>query len=467
MKFCPKCSLKIKGDLTECPICKVELLSCAEDEDVTSQFSGKDYKDQIMSEVDNIFSTENDTQNLDHIPDLNEPVKGNTADNKGQIDADADLKNRMRNLESDLKHTENKLNAILSQSDIFKGTVVDLESRISKVDHSLAEMGKDPGPSHERILRIEGEISRFALHIDQLNEFLESVKNSLEGQQGKINKLYEEYNLPIRVPEENMSEINNLGVHRERSGLFEERQAQGDLPPVETEISEEEIRFPESGVVDLENESEPFISPLSEEDSTIPERERKFPSSLIIISLLAVVIISSWLGFQYLKSQRQNAQKEIIAQRNVKAPALTSRALDAPPKIIKSEPAQKAKIKDKNLSSRAIVKKSSQVRKPAPVSRAANKKLSSPSKKSKAKRVASSRTSGYTINVGSFRDKKRAQVLTKKLHHKGYPVLISPSKKNNWYRVKVGAFSTAKEAREYAIILEKKEKLPTFISKIY
>ena len=41
MRFCPKCSLKIKANIEQCPICKVELLSCADDEDVTAHLSKK------------------------------------------------------------------------------------------------------------------------------------------------------------------------------------------------------------------------------------------------------------------------------------------------------------------------------------------------------------------------------------------------------------------------------------------
>jgi len=74
--------------------------------------------------------------------------------------------------------------------------------------------------------------------------------------------------------------------------------------------------------------------------------------------------------------------------------------------------------------------------------------------------------SGYTVNVGSFKDKALALSLTTRLQKKGYSALMSPSKDKQFYRVKVGAFSTQKEARAYASVLEKKEKLPTFVTQI-
>ena len=52
------------------------------------------------------------------------------------------------------------------------------------------------------------------------------------------------------------------------------------------------------------------------------------------------------------------------------------------------------------------------------------------------------------------------------MRNKGYPVLMSLSKEKNMYRVRIGAFSTVKEARAYASKFEKKEKVPTFITEI-
>jgi cell division septation protein DedD len=110
---------------------------------------------------------------------------------------------------------------------------------------------------------------------------------------------------------------------------------------------------------------------------------------------------------------------------------------------------------------------SSHSKKSTSVPKAKTKKDSSPPKKSITASAPSKKSSGYTINVGSFQDKKLAQNLTKKLLKKGYPALMFPSKKNKWYRVKVGAFSSLKDAGKYAATLNEKEKLPAFITNIY
>ena len=49
MRFCPKCSLKIKANIEKCPICKVELLSCADDEEHPTQSLEQKQTDQTVN----------------------------------------------------------------------------------------------------------------------------------------------------------------------------------------------------------------------------------------------------------------------------------------------------------------------------------------------------------------------------------------------------------------------------------
>ena len=86
-------------------------------------------------------------------------------------------------------------------------------------------------------------------------------------------------------------------------------------------------------------------------------------------------------------------------------------------------------------------------------------------KESKTSQTTLKKASGYTVNVGSFKDKNRALALTKKLRGEGYSAVMSTSKDKKMYRVSVGAFSSYKEALSYSTTLEKKKKLPTFIAK--
>ena len=72
----------------------------------------------------------------------------------------------------------------------------------------------------------------------------------------------------------------------------------------------------------------------------------------------------------------------------------------------------------------------------------------------------------FTVNVGSFKDKNLATALTTRLKDSGYTALMSQSEQNNFYRVRVGTFSTIEEARTFAFRLQKKEKLPTFVTRL-
>lgn len=65
----------------------------------------------------------------------------------------------------------------------------------------------------------------------------------------------------------------------------------------------------------------------------------------------------------------------------------------------------------------------------------------------------------YMIQVASFKDKKRAETLQKKLLNMGYdPVVdvIELNSKGKWFRVQLKGFKTGRDAKEVAKILEKK-----------
>jgi cell division septation protein DedD len=56
----------------------------------------------------------------------------------------------------------------------------------------------------------------------------------------------------------------------------------------------------------------------------------------------------------------------------------------------------------------------------------------------------------FTIQVASFQDKSRAEIVANDLKQKGYQPVISPKElpdKGTWYRVFVGDFATEEEAK--------------------
>jgi cell division septation protein DedD len=75
----------------------------------------------------------------------------------------------------------------------------------------------------------------------------------------------------------------------------------------------------------------------------------------------------------------------------------------------------------------------------------------------------------YTVNVASFRERVRAERLTKELEKKGYKAFVEEapiSKKGTWYRVAVGRFSSRGEAQTFARTLKEKEKMDSFVREL-
>ena len=460
MKFCPKCSLKIKGNLTYCPLCKVELLSCADDEEGTSQFTNEEQPDLLATELDNIISSVDAINDGGPTSGFRKSVQENTSNNINHTDEDDDPKVRLKKLESNLVSLEKKLSLALRHDGIFKVTVADVESRIRKLDSSLAEIKNSLVSPPECTQDIEKENSKFESQIDQFVGDLESVKNNLRDLHDKINKLSEECRLSMKLSEDNKSKISKLALYaKEPISSFEELQSQSNLSFGEIEIPEEGIKFPKSEGEGFEPDFEPSLSPLSEDDISQSERVKKSKLPLVIILILASIIISLWCGFYFLNSHEQSIQKENIPKK--------SDIASVPKSVTSVELSTKTRIEESDLEKpKKSSIKSSHSTKSASISNAKTKKKSIPPKKSITASLPSAKSIGYTISVGSFQDKKRAQSITKKLLEKGYPVLMFTSKKNKWYRVRIGAFSSFKDASKYAATLNKKENLPTFITKI-
>jgi len=70
---------------------------------------------------------------------------------------------------------------------------------------------------------------------------------------------------------------------------------------------------------------------------------------------------------------------------------------------------------------------------------------------------------GYFIQIGAFRDSKRAKSLQAKLIKKHWRVSISPTK-NHLYSVKIGAYSSKKTAQKAMLKLLHSEKIKGFIT---
>jgi len=75
----------------------------------------------------------------------------------------------------------------------------------------------------------------------------------------------------------------------------------------------------------------------------------------------------------------------------------------------------------------------------------------------------------YSLQVDSFRDRHEASRLMQKLRKAGHAAFLvsvdNPERGGQWFRVRVGQFSTKVEAARYKRAFEEKERMATFVVK--
>ena len=75
----------------------------------------------------------------------------------------------------------------------------------------------------------------------------------------------------------------------------------------------------------------------------------------------------------------------------------------------------------------------------------------------------------FTINVGSFRERARAERVMNELKEKGYKAFVAEAtipQRETWYRVSVGRFPSRGEAQAFAQALKEKEGIDFFVREL-
>ena len=129
----------------------------------------------------------------------------------------------------------------------------------------------------------------------------------------------------------------------------------------------------------------------------------------------------------------------------------TQPPLDLPDQPIVEKPPRQESV--------AAVKKLSPGSPPAPTPTAGNESETLP------KVVASG---SHAVQIGSFSASKDAIALKEKLLKQGYPAFMVEADlgaKGLWYRVRIGPYADAEQAKIAQRVLEKKEKLKGFVSR--
>ncbi len=84
-------------------------------------------------------------------------------------------------------------------------------------------------------------------------------------------------------------------------------------------------------------------------------------------------------------------------------------------------------------------------------------------------KVAHDEPGVYSLQVGSFDDRTEATRMSQKLERAGHQTFLvsvnMPDRGGVWYRVRIGPFSSKKDAWTYKKSFEDKERLPAFVVK--
>jgi cell division protein FtsN len=203
--------------------------------------------------------------------------------------------------------------------------------------------------------------------------------------------------------------------------------------------------------------------------SQFPTVERKPPWALLAFGafLLALVafVCGVWMGKGLHEFYRgKGAASRTQAEKPPEFPSSPGAGISEP---LLNKPTQEARENPENLTKKNSLgsqekqilgeeKNSNQVGK-TKTSIAESVKAGSPEK------------AKFTLQVAAFNNPEEARELVKQLQNKGYPAYQIPENaaaQEMWHRVRVGSFQSLQEARQFALTLEKKEKIKTIIASL-
>jgi cell division septation protein DedD len=428
MRFCPKCSLKIKGTITQCPICKVELLSCVEEDEMDSRRSGEEPQPQIP-----ITATDAEQppgENTDSPPAESAARRPDAQATHGKMvdsDAAATINAKLAKLERHLQGIGKTLTLHMGKEEVLTRSLVELESKIKKIERSL----------HDSVPTASSSVPIPAMGREPDNRLSQGTA----------------------VDEKRKRQPSNMSALADASGR----------EPSDQPVPTQDFSYPRHA--DHEEETSSFFSESPDVFEAPPDSEHQMPgderfiraggerkkSLLIIIPVLCLLVLFLFLVFYYNNLQKQADKKLTITEQisisSIPVETVTSQPVPAGDL---QPPEPKPALPDTPL--------------PAPAA--------SPSPLTQDKGIAGSLPSGipattpapvraapkgFAVQVGAFKEKANAIDLTSRLTGKGYPAQMALSKPKKLFRVTVGTFESRKEAAAMAAQIQKKEELNTAI----
>ncbi len=351
-----------------------------------------------------------------------EATRGNAAD----PNAAAAINAKLAQLEEHLKGIGKTLTLHMGKEDVVTRSLVELESKIRKIERSLQETipaaaPAVPGPPMER------------------------GPNARPTAGAAVDETPQRGQLSTRAA--------THGLGREPSDQL--KPAQDFSYTGHADPDEPSSFFSESP--DVFEEPPEIDQPLHDNDRfTRAGGEGRRPLR-IIIPVLCLLALFLFLVYYYNNLQKPGDNKltitEQISVSSIPVETVTSQPEPAgePPK---TEPAP----------ARADSAPSAPAAPPAPVTDDAAVLSSVPSSiPATMPSPTQPAAKGFAVSVGAFKEKSNAIDLTSRLTGKGYPAQMALSKPKKLFRVTVGSFENRREAAAMAAQIQKKERLNTAI----
>jgi len=334
-------------------------------------------------------------------------------------DHSAIINSKLAKLEEHLKGIGKALNQHMGKEEVLTRSLVELETKINKIEKSFLETAQSKESSQTPAVTTATDYDYSAS----------------QGGQATGTK-----------PQRQSFAMD----HSSTSGSGEPSDAWGssrDVFAPGSADSEENASF-FSAPADGFEESPESEAMLSNDQLYRSGSERK-KSFIIIIPVLCLLALCLFLIYYY-----NNLQKDSDRQLTITEPiSLSSIPVDTPP--IQPAPAGDVKPEPKPDITDAPA--------PSPVTIPATDIKEEAATKTGIQDSAVTLPGGFTVSVGSFKEKKNAMDLTARLSKKGYAAQMAPLTQKKLFRVTVGAYAKRSDALAMASQLNKKEKLQTMI----
>lgn len=327
---------------------------------------------------------------------------------------------KLAKLEEHLRSIGKALTLHMGKEEVLTRSLVDLESKIKKIERSLQETVHAKAATPVTVQKMEREP-------DYDSESQGTVADAKQqAQQSKMSSYTSRSKGDQAEQWESSQDFFSPGLtdHEETSSFISESPDVFEASPDSENQMLNDDRFIRSG----------------------GEGRKPF---LIIIPVLCLLALFLFLVFYYNDLQKQSDKKLTITEQiSISSiPAATVTSQPAPP----TGAAQQAEPKPALSDTPA----------PSPVSIPAAETIDDLTSSIPPHENVSQ--GGFAVAVGSFKEKTNAIALTSKLTNKGYQAQMALAKPNKLFRVTVGTFESRKEAVVMASQLQKKEQLKTTI----